>query len=1852
MKANTSRFLRVGIWAAALAMAGAFAVSCGRQEQAPLPDARFVEAVSGGVLGRTEPVRVVFAQRQDTSAPLGPEAFSLRPAARGQISWLDEYTLVFTPSAPLRAGQLYTASVSVGDIEPFSFEFATSVPSLAITLHPVVIDASGEAIVQGTVAVDAGTEISQIEATVSSPELGNPSWEHEFGSHRFMFPGVALQTAARAVEIEWNGRFVGSQERGSAVVSIPGTAVFEVTGFRMNAGVLEVSFSSPIMPNRDLRGFLAVDGSTNVRYSVERNIVRIFGDGAGGILPGTEILIQDILAADGRVLEVPVQHRIAARWELPQIRFAGTGNILPTSQGSQLVIETRNVSGVLVEAFRISGDNMIQFLQVNALAGERELDRVGSPAFVRAFDFPWAPADQNRWVRRGLDLSELSRRYPDSMFRVRVTFRPRHVQFECTAGHGNFAHLAFPDDTFPSFRPAGDGEYSGWDFDWGMAMSIPGFSWRDLNRYRRDPCHPSFFMVHSDHNITIGRNVLVSDLGLIAQRSLDGSWLVATTNLVSARPERNVAFRIHNFQGMVLHQGRTGADGTAVVPRLETAPGDSRFFVSAESGLGRAFLRVQDALALATSHFDVSGGSPATGVRGLIYGERGVWRPGDNIYLTFLLSDPEQTLPPNHPVTFELEDPRGRIVQQRLLGSSVDGFFPMATSTAPDAPTGNWTARVRVGGNVFTRLISVETVMPNRLSMDLDFGAEDMIRSGPHDVSLEAEWLFGAPAPGLRADVSVAFADRETTFPGFSDFSFRDPSRTVSGERSNIWSGTLDGEGRARFRMSLNPGARVPGRVTARFMTRVFEPSGVFSSEQISIDYSPYERYVGIRLPRGDAARNMLLTDVDHEAEIVVLDEDGNPVRGNVELSVALYRLSWRWWWERAAEEPAQFASALARSPVSRGNVTAVNGRASWTFRVNQPTWGRFLVMARDASGGHAAAQVTYIDWPGWAGRPQEGGQDAQAMLTLTPERPSYSVGERIAVSFPSNRNAMALATVERGGQIIRSEWISGQDGSTTFEFRAEPYMVPNVYVHVTLLQPHLQTQNDLPIRLFGVAPVMVEDARLALRPQISAPEAWQPESRVSFSVSEATGRPMAYTVAVVDEGLLGLTRFSLPNPRNVFYAREASFLKSWDIFRDVIGAHAGRLETLLAIGGGDGGDAVDAARETQRFRPVVRFFGPYELGAGAERVHDFDLPPYIGALRIMVLAASSSAERRPAGVQRAYGTSEQTVRVASDLMVFGSLPRVLSPSDEVVIPVHVSSHSEGRRTVSVGLSAPGAEILGPARQSVAFEAPGEQLVRFRARAPSAPGSLSFTVSAESPGLRTATHSTDIEVRSTALPVTRAIHSLVAPGATWQGSAEHPGRDGTNHMALSFSRLPPINLESRLNFLIAYPHGCLEQTTSGLFPQLYLDRILDLDDERRAQIRTNIAAGIERIAGFQVPSGGFSFWPGGTEAHDWGTTYAGHFLLEARRAGYAVPESVIQRWLNFQRDRASAWQARDRRFAEQAYRLYAMALAGHADLGSMNRLRDQRDLTVQARWRLAAAYWHAGQRDAARNMAGDLALPAYARRELSGTFGSPLRDRSMALQTLILISGGGATQAEAARISLLFSDIAGALSGDGWLSTQETAFALMAAAPYIQRNSGSGALALGYSAAGHSGALSLEGPAAERVLGIVPGASSPFSVANRSASPVYVTITVRGTPEEGSEPAISDGLALEIAHLGADGQPIDPAALRLGQDMEVRVTVRNTSDHAVEEVALIVPFPASLEIINTRLAGIVATQAGYRFQDIRDDRVMTYFDLSRAQSRTFSFRVTKAYDGAFFRPAIHAYAMYDESIRALIPGSR
>ncbi len=244
-------------------------------------------------------------------------------------------------------------------------------------------------------------------------------------------------------------------------------------------------------------------------------------------------------------------------------------------------------------------------------------------------------------------------------------------------------------------------------------------------------------------------------------------------------------------------------------------------------------------------------------------------------------------------------------------------------------------------------------------------------------------------------------------------------------------------------------------------------------------------------------------------------------------------------------------------------------------------------------------------------------------MLMFTTDKEKYNVGEKAVVSFPSSEGGRALVSLENGSKVVQTYWVPTKKGETQMEIPVTGKMAPNVYIHITLLQPHATTANDSPIRLYGIVPIEVVDKNTILQPQIAMPDVLRPEQKTTIKVSEKNGKPMTYTLAVVDEGLLDLTRFKTPNAWDAFYAKEALGVKTWDIYDDVIGAYGGKINQVFSIGG-DADLGGGKAKKANRFKPVVMYFGPFTIGKGQTRLHDIKLPKYIGSVRTMVVAANT----------------------------------------------------------------------------------------------------------------------------------------------------------------------------------------------------------------------------------------------------------------------------------------------------------------------------------------------------------------------------------------------------------------------------------------------------------------------------------------------------------------------------------------------------------------------------------------------------------------------------------------------------
>src|SRR5690606_3164674 len=358
--------------------------------------------------------------------------------------------------------------------------------------------------------------------------------------------------------------------------------------------------------------------------------------------------------------------------------------------------------------------------------------------------------------------------------------------------------------------------------------------------------------------------------------------------------------------------------------------------------------------------------------------------------------------------------------------------------TETTAPTGNWVAKVSVGGAVLQKTLKIETVMPNRLTIDLDFGGRDVLDKGSATpVNLSAKWLFGAEVQGLKDRVEAAITPVRTTFDDLHGYTFDDPTRSFTRESEVLFDGTLDGAGKAAFSADVAATNGAPGMLRASFTTRVFEPGGNFSIDNVSMPYSPYTSYIGVRTPEGDRLSGRLLTDVDHAVDIVGVDATGKKIAGKRRVQVEFYKIRWRWWWNQENEYLGNFTQDKYNQLLKKETITLENGTGKWNIRVNYPDWGRYLVRVVDLESGHASGKTLYVDWPGWAQREQQNNPTEASMLSFTADKATYRAGERITLTIPSSAGGRGLISIENGSRVLDSRWIDTEQGQTVYTFEA-----------------------------------------------------------------------------------------------------------------------------------------------------------------------------------------------------------------------------------------------------------------------------------------------------------------------------------------------------------------------------------------------------------------------------------------------------------------------------------------------------------------------------------------------------------------------------------------------------------------------------------------------------------------------------------------------------------------------------------------------------------------------------------------------------------------------------------------------
>ncbi len=1832
--------------------------SCGKNKPIT-PSAEFapyISAYTGGQISSNSSIRIEFAKEfpmVELNSEVKESLFSFSPSLKGKAYWINNKTIEFVPdSGQLQRGKLYNAKFKLGKVAevekklnvfPFSFQVIEQNFAIETEAYSCMGDYDTEhAMVEGSLKLSDAADSVQVKKMLSADLEGigklpvKVEATQDLKEYHFTIENIPRKKEDKTLEIFADGNPIEVNRSQKESILIPAAGSFRFLSascIHLPENGIEIVFSDPISQTQDLTGLISLSEVNNFTYQIDKNKVKLFFE--YGSIKNVSLNIEGTVKnCQNKTLGKPVSLSLNLESLKPKVEIPFSGTILPDSKNLALPFKAVNLWAVDLRIVQIYENNLLTFFQTNQLSSSNELRRFGRLVFKKTLRLDGDPAKRlDRWENFSMDLSKIIQQEPGAIYRIELSFKKEYSLYPCSGVVPK--KLTAEGLTAISPEELDEKEMAEWDR---TSPYYYGSYYEDEDWYdyrwdeQDDPCKSSYYM---NSDLKASCNVFASNMGIIVKGNSDKQMWVTVANILDAKPMSGTTVKIYNYQLQVIGSGKTDKDGFATI---ELNPkGGKPFIAYAESGNEKAYLRLVDGEEKSLSRFDVGGKEIQRGLKGYIYGERGVWRPGDTVHLGFILEDKQKKIPANHPVTLEIFNPRGQFYSKHISTEGLNGFYRFDIPTRMDDPTGLWSAYIKIGGNTFHKSLRIETVKPNRLKVNLEIPSSIIdASSGSIDATLTSNWLTGATARNLKAKVEMTFSKVNVPFKGYESYVFNNPGSRLYSENIEIFDGALNEEGVARFSMRIPQAENAPGMLKATLVSRVFEPGGDASIYVQTAPFSPFSSYVGIDFHQ-KSDYEFLETDKDYSFDIVTLNPQGKPVNAQ-DLDYRVYKLSWNWWWQRNSESLESYVYNNSITPVISSKVSTVNGKAKVKFRIDYPEWGRYLVFVKNKASGHVSGQVIYMDWPSYRGRSMKNDPSGLTMYTFSTDKPSYEVGEEVTVILPGSIAGRALVALENGSSVLKREWVDiSPKGDTKYKFKITEDMAPNFYIHASLLQPHAQTINDLPIRMYGVVPVSVSNKNSVLNPEIIMPDVLRPEKEFTVQIKEKQGRAMTYTLAIVDDGLLDLTGFKTPNAWDEFYAREALGIRTWDMYDFVIGAFGSKFASLLSIGGDEA--MRPSNTKANRFKPVVKYLGPFTIKKGQTASHKIKLPMYVGSVRTMVVA----------GQDGAYGKAEKTTPVRNPLMILTTLPRVVSVGEEILLPVTVFAMENSVKNVSVKVETTGLMKLTESKAaSLQFNKPGDEMVYFRIKAGSTTGVETVKITASGNG-QTASETIEIDVRNPNPPIINSTNKLIGASQEEDFSYDLNAPSNENWVKLQVSRIPSVDFGRRFDFLINYQHYCSEQITSTTFPLLYVEQFKNVDAKESETIKKNIREAIKNLYSRQLSDGSIAYWPGQTYANEWVTTYAGHFMYEAKQKGYEVSDNFIKKWLSYQQKMAKEWRAPSSKQGyydyytqsdlQQAYRLYTLALAGKPDQGAMNRMKELPNLSLQAKWRLASAYALTGKKRAASELVFNIETRVQGYSYNNMTYGSSFRDNAMILETLLLLDNMQKAWVQAKIVSE-------ALTNENYFSTQSTAFALIAMGKFAEKFS--------------QGMIEFEWTINGKAQKVVKSARPVYEInipanvlrgdvkiKNIGNGDLFVTLTSKYKPVMDTLPALDNNLKTDVRYTDLNGNPFEIDNVKQGSDFVAWVTISNISGATdYSDLALTHIIPSGWEIFNERMldgeeSNESEAYANYAYRDIRDDRVLTYFNLSRGQYKRFKVRMQASYVGRFVLPAILCEGMYD-----------
>ncbi len=1323
------------------------------------------------------------------------------------------------------------------------------------------------------------------------------------------------------------------------------------------------------------------------------------------------------------------------------------------------------------------------------------------------------------------------------------------------------------------------------------------------------------------------RYTMLTNIGVSARMASD-YLMVWANSLSEIEPISGAEVKLISRNNQVLITGHTDSRGIIIFDDIESKiDGFDPFVLLITYDNDKAYLRF-DQCRLPISDFDVDG-RPfiSAGYESFVYTDRGLYRPGDSIHIVSITRGFGCSLPDSFPIGLTILDPSGKTFKQFRASTGGQSYSAIDYRVPEYARTGKYSAVVKIGEDYEIGRVGflVEEFMPDRIKVTVETERKSYQVGETVNIDVIGKFLFGPPAAGHDLSGHITIEEESFSASGYSDFIFNDNNKQFSRQEINLPDDTLDFNGYHTYKYAIPDKLKAPSILKALISATVSEQGGRAIGGYNGIKIFPYNKYVGIKLDLNGYAK----IGVPVEFDLAAVDFDGQ--KSDIDsVEVRLYRSVYHTIMRKDKEGYYRYISEETVQPKDSSFVSISKEGLSLKFTPND--YGRYSIVATDIKGGHSTSTSFYAS--GWGYAPWA--KTSPDKIEIGLDQDVYSPGDKAKIQIRAPFGGKLLLTVEKD-KVLDFITIDMKENTAEIELPVNSDYFPNVYISATVIRPATEIKKSSPGRAFGLAPLILSKKENNIVIDMQMPEVIKPNSKLNIDLFLTNETFSELTLALVDEGILQLTDYQTPDPLDYFFGKRRPHLDLYDNYSFVFP----NIEKQESHFSPAGGRMFSETRKrhlnpirAQRIKPIALWSGIIETDRYGKSSLQFDIPQFNGTLKAIVVAVNKNR----------FGSAEKSVTVRDNIVIQESFPRFVAPNDEVNGLVSIFNNTGFDANIEVELKLDGpVSFLSPAAESVFLKNNSEGEVVFKFKSDLKPEKINCTIIA-----KTVSNQSVISFELANRPA-QPLYTEYGSGSVTKDRAavfEMPKDwvEGTDRYILKTSSLPATRFVRNIEYLLSYPYGCLEQTTSKVFPLLYFGDLVrfvkpDLIGTKGAEYF--IQEGILRLTGFMKENGYFSYWPGGESVNNWSSIYASHFLIEAKNAGYFLDKATYKKIIANLFDVAEEKNIYKSGDACRIYAAYVLGKAGEIKKRTLNYLKklDPTDLSPYSRYQLAGALAMAGEIDLAFELLPGEMFPETFEPETGGNLSSGVRTNAILLDVLLEIDPKNSS------IPVLVEALSKDAQVGRWYNTQQNSFALMALGKYFSktpRPDFQGDIRIGgekrYNIDTSKTEIIRQDLGGETITIAIEGEGNCYYYWQASG------VSTSHAPEE-----FSRGIKVNKRYYNELGQEIKLDSITLGDQIICKITAEAT-DKTLSNVVINDLLPAGFEIENPRLkttprlSWIPTGSSGVDYMDIRDDRLLLFVDLYPKSPRTFFYSMRAICSGEFTVPPVSAECMYNSPI--------